>query len=1361
MRGFKRGLDILLKNAFGVIILFVLVIASYFVYQFFRAEAGSGDWINIRVNSAGGSINTITSDPDYTITNITNGYKITYDNSTFPITTPTVTVNDASGYTFDRFVSSRGTTTINTVDAHSASFTATAQDNIVALFKPDIASGASRRSLYYSNNGNQWVKITEPGCTDDGSDSCVKAGEYIMNSSPTGATAQYLGSGSYRFKGWYTSSDGSGNAISTSESFVPDTNSYHCGDTQCTNNWGSTDYDVTYYAIYYQTTKYQVSVNDATMGATNISNYGNCGTGDSTSTQTVYYENGAFDNNIQYNNSPIKACPASGYVFDHWEIDGVTYSTSDSIAYNTSGLTEDYATHTLVAVFRDSQYAVTINAGNGTVALNAGQNYTVSDSGTSTVTLRSTSSNNVTTETITVTPPSGYVVDTANPVTTTGNVTYNNNFSSSNNTFTLNFNGPGTATINYVVDPHYAVVINAGNGTAAVSATQDYTVSDSGSSSVTLTAENSNVTTSTITITPPSGYRINTSTPVTITPNNSTTVYNNDLSNNSFTLTLNDAATITINYEPIPGATTYVISPDDPTHGRINTTAGWCGSSSSTSESVTAVLNNGVLDTGSSNILACENSGYIFSHWLIDGTTTVMQNGNPVGSSLWNGLPGQENWPNDGQQHTLEAVFIPTYTVTVVSDDSSKGQMNITTGTGYTANPSNTNTDSIAISAAGTITLENRLLTVPATGYYIDHFTYDNSKTTLTEFSGAGDQWVVTLSGADTITAYWSAYVDTLYDVSVNIPSAGSIDIQNTDCSTSTNQTFTKSINKVNYYKSTLDTNGHDIIACVDDGNYYFSHWLIDGMNVSRNPVLDDEGYWPKGVTSNHHTLQAVFVPKVTINVVSDNSDGSTHGSISVSNGTGYTVTQNSNTSSTITTASGRATTTQTVTLTADSGYIFDHFESANGNVAWVRGNTWNEYTLTISGTGNDTVTAFFEPATDVSVDDTTQGYISYWDNDAGQTVNLDNNQPYTASSEVLDGTRYIKGTVGNFWAMPRNGYAFDHWELNGDFVVSPNGSAVESRNIEYQPGENGNNPQLVAFFRDYSLFHVFTGYNDAHGYFDHYLPETQRTNNNGAQAGALQLDGDGLGATTVRSNDTHSTAPNGYYFAYWITGCDSSFLFHEPVETTPGHSDEMNVLGRETIMTTNTYFRPTDEQKSQCSEYVAVWYRVNQQRLIASSENEAIGTVQSHTDTGSSTYGICGRVDQGTSRLMRTIANIGIYNTANGLSIDCYPYAVITNSSYEVDYWTLNGDVLYENGEIYNANQVRKRHYTKSDGSALTIYGNQLNNLVAHFRLKELPHTGSSIILVIIIGGIGAVAIPSAFLILSERKERKKGGKK
>ena len=1355
MRGFKRGLDILLKNAFGVIILFVLVIASYFVYQFFRAEAGSGDWINIRVNGAGGSINTITSDPDYTITNITNGYKITYDNSTFPITTPTVTVNDTSGYAFDRFVSSRGTTTINTVDAHSASFTATAQDNIVALFKPDIASGASRRSLYYSNNGNQWVKITEPGCTDDGSDSCVKAGEYIMNSSPTGATAQYLGSGNYRFKGWYTSSDGSGNAISTSESFVPDTNSYHCGDTQCTSNWGSTDYDVTYYAIYYQTTKYQVSVNDATMGATNISNQGNCGTGDSTSTQTVYYENGAFDNNIQYNNSPIKACPASGYVFDHWEIDGATYSTSDSIAYNTSGLTEDYATHTLVAVFRDPQYAVTINAGNGTAALNAGQNYTVSDSGTSTITLRSTETNNVTTNAITVTPPSGYIVDTSNPVTTTGSVIYNNNYNANDRTFTLTFNGPGTATINYVVDPRYTVTINAGSGTASVNTAQGYTVADSGTSQVTLAVDGTNITTSTIAVTPPAGYKVDDTNPVTTTGG---VVYNNDLNGNTFTLTLNSAGTATVNYVVKP-ETIYIVSPNNPAYGGTNSVDGWCNPSSgnTTSSSYSVTRNSSGLNI-TANLVACPNSNVVFDHWELDGAT-VTQNGTPVGSAMWSGIA--QDWPDDEQTHTLVAVFVSPYVVSIVSDDSSKGQLSLGTGTGYTANPSNSATNNISVAATGTVTTDNRLMTIPATGYYLDHFTYDNSKTTITEYSGAGDQWVLTITDADTITAYWSAYADTLYDVSVNIPSAGSIDIQNTDCSTSTNQTFTKSINKVNYYKSTLDTNGHDIIACVDDGNYYFSHWLIDSMNVSRNPVLDDEGYWPKGVTANHHTLQAVFVPKITVDVVSDNSDGSTHGSISITSGTGYTVTQNSNTSSTITTASGRATTTQTVTLTADSGYIFDHFESANGNVAWVRGNTWNEYTLTISGTGNDTVTAFFEPATDVSVDDTTQGYISYWDNDAGQTVNLDNNQPYTASSEVLDGTRYIKGTVGNFWAMPRNGYAFDHWELNGDFVVSPNGGAVESRNIEYQPGENGNNPQLVAFFRDYSLFHVFTGYNDAHGYFDHYLPETQRTNNDGAQAGALQLDGDGLGATTVRSNDTHSTAPNGYYFAYWITGCDSSFLFHEPVETAPGHSDEMNVLGRETIMTTNTYFRPTDEQKSQCSEYVAVWYRVNQQRLIASSENEAIGTVQSHTDTGSSTYGICGRVDQGTSRLMRTIANIGIYNTANGLSIDCYPYAVITNSSYEVDYWTLNGDVLYENGEIYNANQVRKRHYTKSDGSALTIYGNQLNNLVAHFRLKELPHTGSSIILVIIIGGIGAVAIPSVFLILSERKERKKGGKK
>lgn len=1060
----------------------------------------------------------------------------------------------------------------------------------------------------------------------------------------------------------------------------------------------------------------------------------------------------------------VQASPSSGYRVNTANpvsaTGGVTYNND----YNGSQFTLSIAGDGTATVnLEQITYTATINAGAGTATVPTSANYTVTNNGTSTVTVTSTSTN--ISVPVSITPPSGNVVDS---VSATGSAGYNGDLNGNDFSFTITGDG-GQVTVNYAGP--YNVLLDAGSGTVSVASGTGYTVANNNTGLATVTTSG-NTTTGTITVTAPSGYMLSSSNP--ITSANGTTTYSN-LSGNTLTLSMTGADTVTFNYiSGSPYVTSFDVSPS--AGGTLKQGWGCNGSTISSLPYVSTNTTASVIYPSDSALTACSESGYVFAGWRISGdniTTFDITSGDNLASFFqWTGGSDiyQRMFANDTHNVTVTAMFVsdPAYSVTFVSDDSSHGTVRISSGSNYTANPDDTAAASVVVSSDGQSSDLNvaRVDGVPASGYFLQSFTSANNTEQQTvsswqELGDVGNAYSFTLTSADTITAHFAQFTDIVYEVSVNLPSVGSIDIQNTDCSTSTNQTFTKTlIDNGSYFRPALDTNGHDLTACVDNGNYYFSHWVIDGqMNISQNATLDEVGYWPKN--TNNHTLQAVFAPKATVTVMPDDSS---HGSVSVPSGAGYTVTTSGN-NTIIETAAGMGKTTGTINLSPANGYVFSYFEVMDGNVTVNRGSGNNDYTLTIDG--NDTVIAHFEPATNVVADDNSHGYIAYWDSYAnhgqGAEVHLTNNEQYLASSSVVNNTRYITGATGDFWAMPRSGYTFDHWDLNGTTVTTAERGVVRSGDIEYQAGSSDSLPNLTANFREYSLYHVFTGYNDSHGFFDHYLPETQRTGGDGAQAGDYDLDDNPFpqGATAKRSSDTHATAPNGYYFAYWITGCNSSFMASEQVETTPGNYIDMNVLGNETIMTRDTYFRPTTEQFNECSEYTAVWYRVNQQRLIASSENESIGTVQTSTDTGSSNFGFCGRTSDGTSRLMRTVANIGIYNTAKGLSIDCYPTTVITNPSYEVDHWELNGKTLYENGNIVTSEQIRKRAYTQSDGSALYIKGDSLNDLIVYFRLKELPHTGSIAIWFIVGGGVAAVAVPSVILLISERKEQKKGGKK
>ena len=415
--------------------------------------------------------------------------------------------------------------------------------------------------------------------------------------------------------------------------------------------------------------------------------------------------------------------------------------------------------------------------------------------------------------------------------------------------------------------PASSVVVISAHGSIGVSQSNDYAVADNNSDEVTIAFSGTNRQ-ATVTITPDDGYVLDPDNPVTITGSN-VTISNFNSQNNTFTLTLNGSDQVNVNYLQQYNVDIY------------------------STDSGTASINGSGITVNSGN-----NSDHINLTAAGTNKTVTVYSQAPQGKEInstnpviTTGSVVYNNDYNNGQfTLTLNGAGTATinygigYTVNIhaagydPSNDQSHGDMTVTSDSNYIATPSNSSSPSIAIETVVNGNVDTTTFKVtPDTGYFFDGITSANGTTTY-EVEDKQDpdpdhpwELILHLTGDDDVTVNFTPYSSINYTVSVNIPAAGSIDISNSSCATTTNQSFVRTLTEyVNQYgaspyQSNLDLNSNgltddnDLVACVDDNNYRFSHWLIDGyMRVSSSATLDEIGPWP--TSGSNHTLQAVFV---------------------------------------------------------------------------------------------------------------------------------------------------------------------------------------------------------------------------------------------------------------------------------------------------------------------------------------------------------------------------------------------------------------------------------------------------------------------------------------------------------------------
>ena len=322
----------------------------------------------------------------------------------------------------------------------------------------------------------------------------------------------------------------------------------------------------------------------------------------------------------------------------------------------------------------------------------------------------------------------------------------------------------------------------------------------------------------------------------------------------SINLLIDKDKTLTAYYQEVP-VTEYTLT--------IATTAG--GSTSPTPGSYAYAQGS------TATVTAIPNSGYLFDHWILDGTTRtenpiiVLMNGNHVLTAYFRTLPPTQytltlstttggttnpspgtypynqgttvtvtatassgyrfnHWTLDGANtgstnpisvlmnanHTLQAVFtlIPTYTLTIQS------------GAGGNTNPS----PGIYPYYEGATV---QVTASPSSGYYFNHWVLDGTEYTTNPIS-------VLMNASRTLTAYFSVIPPPppeTYKVNVNTTIGGS-----------TNPT-------PGIYEHESGTT--ITVTATPQPEMFFDHWELDGAIRTENPITI--------TMDKDHTLLAVF----------------------------------------------------------------------------------------------------------------------------------------------------------------------------------------------------------------------------------------------------------------------------------------------------------------------------------------------------------------------------------------------------------------------------------------------------------------------------------------------------------------------
>lgn len=746
-----------------------------------------------------------------------------------------------------------------------------------------------------------------------------------------------------------------------------------------------------------------------------------------------------------------------------------------------------------------------------------------------------------------------------------------------------------------------------------------------------------------------------------------------------------------------------------------------------------------VLPSEGSLVVACPEDNARFVKWQVN---SLDLNG-VTGPKLYDYQIAQDSAASasvmERNTNTITAVFeadtpSDSYDVVIQANDSSRGAFLLSSGDGYTVTPNGTSSGQLSLKVQNDLggVTTNELIIIPEPGYFFGSFTHTGSGASWQKAEAQNEYgYIFTLSGADVVTGNFVSYSDVIYDVSVNIPDAGSIDILDGSCSpeTKTNQPFRKSLVYTgSNYISRLDTDNKDIVACVDNSSYRFKGWLVDGLRVSEDTVLDDEGYWPK--SSQQHTLVAEFErAPYNVSVVTNNSEW---GDIRLASGSNYIANpDNSDTDMIIITAnpaSGQITTSDFV-ITPAEGY-----RVAQGSPITVTGGNIDcqvqNNTCVLQFSDEASMTVNFEPipsyTTNFTVNDSLKGKLAF-----GSDCNATKEESYSGTSEngqVL----FPEGSNNSMTACPRDGFTFDHWEING---MTPSQGASNTTINEWtswlQNVFSGDTTTV-------DITAVFAG--DHHDY-------TVNFQTNETTAGDLEMannsvdysvnpdatPSDSIVVTTnsekglVQLNELLVTTEDGWEFVdFAISNAENVRIVNEDAEN---GRYVFEVYGPATVVANYRY--------------------MNSPRAIISVNDSSLGKV------GYGGY----KCNGGTYASSLTVDYKVFYNEVMYFDIPDNEISACPTGEAEFLYWEVNGvQQSTENqinkysdawAQIYTTDIVKVKYITAvfSGGGTPTNY--------------TLPFTGSAMIWVLVGGGVGLVAIPSVILIISERKEQNKGGKK
>lgn len=1110
---------------------------------------------------------------------------------------------------------------------------------------------------------------------------------------------------------------------------------------------------------------YTVSVNNPSVGAIDITG-SDCASYTNQSftkhlNPSIWYDD---QNNphLSYHNSvldtngnDIVACVTdSNYRFSHWLIDGVNVS-SNTVLDDVGTWFKDGVNHTLQAVFVEDFYNVTFTTNNkGEIWMNNNKSY------------------------ISLNPGNGIRVPTSGDSSLIATVDCDGDCSTARGTNSLMTNGYSGYRFH-----HFEI----SNNNAAVSTSSPsegkYAFTLTGSATVTaIFGKYVNYEAGTI-----GGYTIDP-----VDPNNTTQVKVDEDAEGTVT-----GVTINVNSIPlgvvfdhwedangnnVSSSQTFVPSgsqlDNEPTYHpvfrevTINYTSGQANGTTIPAIDIisgeTKTSESGLDPTGVTINQSLIPNGWVFVGWADSSDNIVAYGTNfiPTGNQIYDGA-------------TYHPVFQYSLTATFSTNDSTLGLLGYQ-GWGDKCTNGETLVSNVVMYEGSNDDVDfpyNEIYACPVGTAVFEGWSLDGG-TTIVSSNQIANRWAdyswLNFTGGNSlsITAVFTSAP--VYTVGVNDPDAGKIDALGGSCgdSTNTNVDWVSELivngNSKTLGSSTDPNITSDLLACPNTG-YQFAYWLIDNsIQASTNTTLArTHSSWPS--EPGNHSLRAVFSFPITY--LDGIVDGDATKVVTTVDPADGATAKSSEQSTSITGA-----TYSTTSLAQQSGAKFVGWEEVSSSCTVPNCPIVSTDDTFIPSGGQVYFGATYQPVfvtdngyTEVLADDPDTGYISYWSNSQNQWIGRTDNGEF----HVATVNGYVNGGIK---ATPRDGYVFDRWEYNGTTICTRTTAGCDeivANEVAYQAASGNSISRLVAYFTPAAAtYHVFTGYTGANGYFDHDLPETQRTGGVGAQAGRVTLsyydgnDSDIPGAYADFSGDQHSTAPNGYYFAYWTTGCNTDYGYTELVTQNNGSQDIMNALGTETIVSFDQSFRPTRAQVQVCDEYIAVFYRKNQLRLIAQSENEAIGVVNATTTSTSEFYQeLCDNT------LMRVKANLGVGVNANGYYSSCDATAVVTAPAYKVSSWTFNGYTVLDatTHEPVTSLRYRGDYVVEDNGSYISlgnvIVGDGLNYLVAHFELLPLPFTGSGAIWLLVGGGIGLVAIPSVILWVGERKEpgkgKDKGGKK